>query len=277
MDTTPDESKANTKPRSWQDEIRINRSSIRPLYLQVKEALELWISDSMRSGSLSPGDRLPSENELSDRLHISNITIKRAMDELRRQGMIQRIQGRGSFVIGQKKVMLNLQRLFSLTTFTRESGMRPARETLEISEQTASASISKHLGLPPGSRVIHLVRLRLMDKIPVAIDTSFLPKELFPDLMTVYNDQLSLYEVMASRYHHEVVKAHDILGPVLIKPDEASALEVPVGTIGVIVERTGLDAAGIPLEFTKMVFRGDLCNFSIDYSKESDDPQPLAK
>jgi GntR family transcriptional regulator, N-acetylglucosamine utilization regulator len=277
VNTTPDDSKATTKPRSWQDEIQINRSSIRPLYLQVKEALELWISDSMRSGSLSPGDRLPSENELSDRLNISNITIKRAMDELRRQGLIQRIQGRGSFVIGQKKVMLNLQRLFSLTTFTRESGMRPARETLEISELTASASIAKHLGLPPGSRVIHLVRLRLMDKVPVAIDTSFLPKEFFPDLITVYNDQLSLYEVMASRYDHEVVKAHDILGPVLIKPDEANALEVPVGTIGVIVERTGLDAAGVPLEFTKMIFRGDLCNFSIDYSKESDDEQPLAE
>jgi GntR family transcriptional regulator, N-acetylglucosamine utilization regulator len=271
VNATPDDSKATIKPRSWQDEIRINRSSIRPLYLQVKEALELWISDSMRSGFLSPGDRLPSENELSDRLNISNITIKRAMDELRRQGMIQRIQGRGSFVIGQKKVMLNLQRLFSLTIFTRESGMRPARETLEISELTASVSIARHLELPPGSRVIHLVRLRLMDKVPVAIDTSFLPKEFFPDLITVYNDQLSLYEVMASHYGHEVAKAHDILGPVLIKPDEANALEVPVGTIGVIVERTGFDAAGIPLEFTKMVFRGDLCNFSIDYSKESDD------
>ncbi len=250
---------------------------MRPLYLQVKEALEHWISTSMHEGSLSPGDRLPSENELSEKLKISNITIKRALDELRRQGMIQRIQGRGSFVIGQKKLMLNLQRMFSLTTFTKESGMRPTREVLEMSEVVASPSICKHLALSPSARVIHLVRLRLMDKIPVAVDTSFLPMELFPDLISVYNDQLSLYEVMVSRYGREVVKAHDILSPVLIRPAEAVALQIPSGTIGIVVERTGFDAKDNPLEFTKMVFRGDLCNFSIEYTKESYDGQSPAE
>lgn len=258
-----------SEPRPWENEIQINRSSIRPLYLQVKEALEQWIVTSMHDGSLFPGDRLPSENELSEKLEISNITIKRALDELRRQGLIQRIQGRGSFIVGQKKVMLDLARLFSLTTFTKESGMRPARKILEIDELTASPSICQHLGLPPRSRVIHLVRLRLMDRIPVAVDTSYLPIELFPDLISVYEDRLSLYEVMVSQYGHEVVKAHDILAPVLLKPAEANALELPVGTIGIIVERTSFDAQDIPLEFTKMIFRGDLCNFSIDYTKES--------
>ncbi len=277
MNSTSDENQIISEQRSWEDEIQINRSSIRPLYLQVKEALELWIINSMRGGSLSPGDRLPSENELSNKLRISNITIKRALDELRRQGMIQRIQGRGSFVIGQKKLMLNLHRMFSLTTFTEESGMRPARKILEMDELTASPSICQHLALPPRSRVIHLIRLRLMDKIPVAVDTSFLPMDLFPDLITVYNNHLSLYEMMVSCYGHEVIKAHDILGPVLLKPEEANALEIPIGTIGIIVERTGFDANDIPLEFTKMVFRGDLCNFSIDYTKESYADQPPAE
>ncbi len=277
MNSTSAEKQIVSEHASWEDEIQINRSSIRPLYLQVKEALELWIVNSLRTGSLTPGQRLPSENELSDKLQISNITIKRALDELRRQGLIQRIQGRGSFVVGQKKLMLDLPRMFSLTTFTKESGMRPARVILEMSEMKASASISQHLALPAGARVIHLIRLRLMDKIPVAVDTSYLPMELFPDLITVYNDQLSLYEVMMSRYGREVVKAHDILGPVLVKPSEASVLEIPTGTIGFIVERTGFDAEGTPLEFTKMVFRGDLCNFSIDYTKESHAQQPPAQ
>ncbi len=276
MNSTADESQAVQALRSWEDEIQINRSSIRPLYLQVKEALEQWIVNRMRDGSLTPGARLPSENELSEKLKISSITIKRALDELRRQGLIQRIQGRGSFVVGQKKLMLSLPRMFSLTTFTKESGMRPAREVLEMNDMTASPSVCHHLALPSGARVVHLVRLRLMDKIPVSVETSYLPMEYFPDLITVYNSQLSLYEVMVSRYGHEVVKAHDILGPVLIKPFEANALQIPTGTIGVIVERTSYDARDIPLEFTKMVFRGDLCNFSIDYTKESYDEQKSA-
>lgn len=262
---------------SWEDDIEINRTSIRPLYLQIKEALEGWILSSLREGSLLPGDRLPSENELSERLRVSTITIKRALDELRRQGLIQRIQGRGSFVVGQSKITLNLERLFSLTTLTREQGMRPVRYTLEKSELVALPSIAKHLDLAPGERVAKLVRLRLMDKIPVAVDTSYLPVRFFPDLLSAYNDQLSLYEVMRDRYGRELVHAHDILAPALINPSESKALEIPTGALGVMIERTGYGAGDVPLEFTKMVFRGDLCNFSIDYAKESYDRQPSAQ
>jgi GntR family transcriptional regulator len=147
--------------------------------------------------------------------------------------------------------------------------MHPTRKTLEISELGASPSIANHLHLTLGAQVVRLVRLRLMDKTPVAIDTSYLPAAIFTNLINVYNDQLSLYKVMASHYGHEVVKSHDILGPILIKPFESAAFEIPVGTLGIIVERIGFDANGIPLEFTKMVFRGDKCNFSIDYTKES--------
>ena len=73
---------------------------------------------------------------------------------------------------------------------------------------------------------------------------------------------------MAERYGCEVVKTHDILAPVLIQPFESRALEVPVGTLGVMIERIGFDVSDRPLEFTKMIFRGDTCSFSIDYSKE---------
>jgi DNA-binding GntR family transcriptional regulator len=222
----------------------------------------------MRDGSLSPGDRLPSEHELSGTLKISNITIKRSLDELRRQGLIQRIQGRGSFVTGQNRLTFDLPRMFSLTAYTEESGMRPTRRILEMSEQVASPSTAKVLQLSPRSRVIRLVRLRLVDQVPAAVDTSYLPWKPLHDLIHIYNDGLSLYEVMAERYGCEVVKTHDILAPVLIQPFESRALEVPVGTLGVMIERIGFDVSDRPLEFTKMIFRGDTCSFSIDYSKE---------
>ncbi len=257
-------------PRSWETELQINRSSNRPLYLQVKEGLELWIMSKLRDGSLSQGDRLPSENELSEALKISNITIKRSLDELRRQGLIQRIQGRGTFVTGQNRLTFDLPRMFSITAYTKESGMRPARKILEISEHVASPAIAKVLRLTTRARVIRLVRLRLVDQTPVAVDTSYLPLKPLYDLIRVYRDGMSLYELMAERYGCEVIKAHDTLEPTLIKPFESRVLEVPLGTLGVMVERIGYEANGRPLEFTTMVFRGDLCSFSIDYSKEND-------
>ena len=234
----------------------------------------MWIVSNLREGSLLPGDRLPSENALSEKLQVSTITIKRALDDLRRQGLIQRIQGRGSFVVGQTKITLDLERMFSLTTITQEHGMRPVRYTLEKSEMPAPPGAAKHLNLPAGERVAKLVRVRLMDKTPVAVDTSYLPARYFPDLLSVYNDRLSLYEVMRDRYKQEPVRARDILSPALINPYEFKALEIPVGTLGIMIERIGYGAEDIPLEFTKMVFRGDLCNFSIVFTKESYDRQP---
>jgi GntR family transcriptional regulator len=257
------------QPRSWESEIRINRASSRPLYLQVKEGLEFWILAGLRDDSLSPGDRLPSENELSKALQISSITIKRALDELRRQGLIQRIQGRGSFVTGQSRLTFDLPRMFSLTAYTENSGMRPSRRILEMNEQVVAPDIAKALQISARERVIRLVRLRLVNQIPVAVDTSYLPLKPLRDLIHVYNDSLSLYELMASRYSCEVVKTHDVLVPVLIKPFESDELEVPVGTLGVMIERIGFDLHDRPLEFTRMIFRGDRCNFSIDYSKEN--------
>jgi len=255
--------------RSWQDQIAINRNSIRPLYLQVKEALEEWIVDGLASGTLTPGDRLPSENELSEQLGVSNITVKRSLDELRRQGLIQRIQGRGSFV-GQPKMILPLQRLFSLTTVTRTYGMLPSRKVLELHEMPATGSVARRLGIPEKNRVIRLVRLRLMDRMPIAVDTSYLPLEFFPDLMTEYKEQNSLYETLVQRYQCEIVRTEDLLSPVLINPFESKALEVPVGSLGILIERNGFGPKNERLEFTKSVFRGDLCSFSLQFHKDSE-------
>lgn len=254
---------------SWEQDIQIKRSSSQPLYLQVKEGLEHWIVSKLHDGSLSHGDRLPSENELSEALGISNITIKRSLDELRRQGLIQRIQGRGTFITGQERLVFDLPRMFSLTAYTEESGMLPARKILEMNEHVASPLIAKILRLPSRARVVRLVRLRLVDHTPVAVDTSYLPLKPLNDLIQIYRDGLSLYEVMAERYGLAVVKAHDTLEPTLIKPAEGRALEVLPGTLGVKVERIGYDAGNRPLEYTTMIFRGDVCSFSIDYAKES--------
>ena len=258
-----------TEPLSWQSQIAIDHNSIRPLYVQVKEALEDWILRNLDAGILSPGNRLPSENELSEQLNVSSITVKRALDELRRQGLIRRIQGRGSFVSPQKMV-LPLPRLFSLTEFTREFGMSPTRHTIEISETAAPPKVARQLALFGNQRVVKLMRQLLMDENPIALDTSYLPLHIFPNLLTKYNDQVGLYATLEENYQLEIIKAIDIFEPVLINPIESKMLETPVGSLGIALYRTGFGKADVPLEYTRSVFRGDLCSFSIEFSKESE-------
>lgn len=252
----------------WQSQVAIDPNSLRPLYLQVKEALEEWILDSTHSGSLSPGDRLPSENELSNELGVSSITVKRALDELRRQGLIRRIQGRGSFV-SPPKIILPLPHLFSLTRLLREKGMHPVRETLEIAELSGKPGLTRRLNLHGGERLIKLVRVLRMEHQPVAIDTTYLPQKYFPGFLANYDEEAGMYATMEKYYDLEIIRTEDLIEPVLINPFESEVLEAPVGSLGMIFKRTGYGKENIILEYTRSVFRGDQCSFSIQFNKEN--------
>jgi GntR family transcriptional regulator len=252
---------------SWEKQILINRSSVKPLYLQIKESLQAWITNGLHDGSLSPGDHMPSENELSEKLKVSPITVKRALDDLRRQGLIQRIQGRGSFITEHKKIIFPLKKLFSLTEYTREQGKVANRQTLELTEMAASSRQASHLKIPEKTHIARLVRTRLMDNLPFALETTYLPMYLFPNFLNDYQEHIPLYELLEQIYMQEVVRAEDIFEPVLINPFEARVLEIPVGSLGILVERISYNREEKPLEFTKSIFRGDLCSFSINILK----------
>lgn len=256
----------------WVKEIVINPSSPRPLYLQVKEGLETWIVNSLHEGNICPGDRLPSENELSEKLKISPITIKRALDDLRRQGLLYRVQGKGTYVADQSKIPLPLSRLFSLTNLTLEKGMMPVRKTLLIAEQSATPRLAQRLNISPDSNVIKLVRLRSMDNIPIVVETTFLPAPLFPNFISIYSDHISLYELIATHYGQEVVRAQDLIYPVLVRSYEASLLEVPTGAMAFLFQRLAYNAEGQPLESTKSIIRSDLICISVEHVKDTYEP-----
>jgi GntR family transcriptional regulator len=254
---------------SWYEKIQIDPESSDPLFLQVKESLARWIRQGLRDGTLSPGDRVPSENELSRRLGVSAITVKRALNELGRDGIIQRIQGRGSFIARPRVLSLGLERLYSLTTVAQERGMEPARLCLELVEMPSSANIAQNLFIAPGSPVAKIVRLRLVDDVPLAVDTSYVPLSIFPSILEDDLNRYALYDLMTSKYQVEPIRAREYLEPALINPFESGLLGVPVGSPAMLIARIAYGANEIPLEFNKSVIRGDMCRFYVDMLKEN--------
>ena len=253
----------------WTDRVQIDLSSREPLFAQVKDALMDWITRGLRDGSLAPGDRVPSERELSDALGVSSITVKRALNELQQEGLIQRIQGRGSFIARPRKLILGLERLYSLTTVARERGLNPARECLQLVEMSATESIANNLDLEQGDPVAKVVRLRMVDDIPLAVDTSYLPLALFPGILEDDLDQTALYELMTNKYNVEPIRAREYLEPTLINDYEAEVLGVPVGAPAMLIGRTAYGTNDVPLEYNKSVIRGDMCRFYIDMLKDN--------
>jgi len=209
-------------------------------------ALERAIDD----GRLAPGDRLPSERELAERYGVSRMTLRQALGTLERQGRLVRSQGRygGTFVAEPK---LELAGTSALSDQLRGLGVAAGARVLSAVERPASPDETIL-----GRRVYAIVRVRLANGAPVALERGAYAARAFPGLLDGPLDG-SLYELIRARYDEVPVRARERLEPGLAQPDDADALGLEPGAPVMLVERTAYAASGRPVERSHDVFRGD--------------------
>jgi GntR family transcriptional regulator len=221
------------------------------LYHQIENDLR----ERIRSGLWTPGQRIPGEPELTRLYGASRITIRQALDNLEREGLISREPGRGSFV-RDPTITAGPRRLTSFTQELRARGLDPSSRVLSIAEVPADAQVAEHLDLPAGALVVRLERLRLGDGDALGIQTAHLPADLFPGLSSLDFSHVSLYEELQRRYGTLVDEAEETYIVGLINGAAAAQLEVPPGTPGLVVERVSW-SGGRRIEFTHSLMRGD--------------------
>ena len=230
-----------------------------PLYHQLKTA----ILREIQAGRWKPGDRLPTEDALIARFHVSKITVRQALRELAQMGYIRRAQGRGTFVLhppleeGPRE----------LTSFTGEMRGRGRIATSRVIAQAivgAPADIASRLDIAAGAPVFRLQRRRLADDEPMGLQTAYIPLALVPDIDRLSFTEASLYEVLASTYSLRPASAREAHMAVPVPEDAALLLQVPAGSPALSAERLTLMADGSPLEFVHSIMRGDRYKVVLD-------------
>lgn len=229
----------------------VSRASQIPLYQQVANDLRQRIL----SGAWAPGRRIPSELELIAACRASRVTIRQALTELTQEGLLSREPGRGSFV-RDPSITVGPHELKSFTSEMQARGLRASARVLSVDVRLAADDVAGRLGVHPGDRVVRIERLRLGDSEPVGLQVTFLPAAIFPGLETIDFHNASLYEELQHRYGTVIEEAEETYVATRVEGDTASALEVPDGTPGLLVERVGW-STGRPVEFTRSVMRGD--------------------
>lgn len=222
-----------------------------PRYLQLAGALR----DLVVRGVFRPGDALPSERDLATMTGLSRVTVRRAVDELRREGLLSRRHGSGTYVARRMEQPLSVLTSFSEDVRTR--GSRPGSRLVSGTLGRPTNAEILALGIGPDERVTRLCRLRLADDEPLAVETAVVPASVLPSPDLV---QGSLYEVLAERGYrlaHGVQRLHAALA----SPEEADLLAVPAGSAILRIERRGFLANGRPVEFTCSAYRGDRYDF----------------
>ena len=206
--------------------------------------------------SLSPGDAIPSERQLSIDLGVSRLTVRAALDDLVREGYLLRRRGAGTFV-SEPKVAKGVGTVTSFSDDMRERGMTPASRTLDLQVVPAGARLGRILHVSPAEPVAVIKRLRLADGDPMAIELLHVRQSLVPDLTAADLEVNSFYDLLASRYQVEIVGGTQTVEPTVTNEEESNALGVPLHSPALLFERVTRAASGDIVEFTSSTYRGD--------------------
>jgi GntR family transcriptional regulator len=243
--------------------IRLDKNSDVPLYHQLQEQLR----DAILSGDLRPGEPIPNEEELAARLSVSRFTVRQAMGELVRQGLVVRTRGRGSFVQQTKETMSSPPgKLLSFSEMFPGQGV--TTRILRQEKMVAAGGAVRELGLVTGQNVVVVERLRMTNGVPVSLETSHYPFDRFPALATRDLNGQSVYKILDEEYDSLPQQAVEVVEVTVATSYEASLLGISTGVPVYLGRRTSYDASGKPVEYTKSVYRADRYRFVTHLSRE---------
>jgi GntR family transcriptional regulator len=235
----------------------LERNSWEPLYFQISEQLREKIT-----GELSPGDRIPSENELISEYGVSRNTARLAIDTLIKQGLVYRVKGKGTYITSER-LQYGLYQLVSFTEETLRRGMRPSSKVLRIQRIKAPPKIEQRMRLSSDQEVFLIERLRLANGKPMALNISYLPCHLCPNIDQEDLQNGSIYHIIENKYNLLIGYANQDLKPTIASDYEAELLKIKTGCALLLVEGIACLVDDTPIEYAKLLYRGDLFEFPI--------------
>lgn len=233
----------------------ITKGGSEPLYAQVSR----WLAGEIASGALHPGERLPSERSLCERLKVSRVTLRRALAALVEDGLLEVSASRGWFVssgpVGEPP-----NALLSFTAMGAARGLTASSKVIATEVRPATLDEAEILEVAPGAEVFDLERVRMLDGIPVALDSSRVPIAVAPGLSDIDFANHSLY---ASLEERGVIPSRASYAVEAMAADDRQAvlLEIGPGEPMLVAIQMTFDQHGRPIELGRIAYRGDRYRF----------------
>ncbi len=220
-----------------------------PAYKRIQEA----ILKRIKSGELKPGDMIDSERELARNWSVSLMTARHALKELEREGMVVRRAATGTFVAPPR---VEFNKLVSFTDHIAGRGMVP-RSRLLNGSITENDDIAARLALPPGSPIVKIERLRFAAEEPLSLETCYLGRELFPDILRRQLEQRSLFGILEADYHIKLAYADEEVDATNADSRTAELLKIPRGAALLRLRQLLYSTSGQQLAYSLGLYRSD--------------------
>ena len=216
------------------------------LYQQLADSLR----DKIYEGKYAFGDKLPSERSLAEKFGISHLTVRKALAILEEEGMLLRVQGKGTFVRAQK-YSIDMQHMDGFSSMFGQQGITITNKVLYSGVREAGFKYSRIFGIPREEPVFELIRLRQNGEDPVALEYNILPTKRVLHVEEYDYSLYSLWDVYRQA-GIQLVEENQKLEIVKVFNPQADLLNVEEGADVLMLSSTGLDASGKVIEWTKI-------------------------
>ncbi len=232
-----------------------------PLHHQVY----LDLRSALTATEWAPGDQLPTERELAERYGCSLITVRRALDDLTRQGLLERTRGRGTFVT-QPPIVRDIAGQVGFADEVRQLGYEPYTVVVTARLEGAPSAAAAALGIRLEAPTYYLERVRGASNVPLLLEQVRLPAERLPGLLDHDFGVESLWDVLENDYHLPVGRRQDVLSAVVPTAREASLLGLRTRRPSIQLEGTAFTTGGEPIEYSRTVVSPERARYFVESS-----------
>jgi GntR family transcriptional regulator len=242
----------------------LDRTQGTPLHHQAY----LIVRDAIRSGRYRPGDALPTEEAFAAEFGVSRITIRRALEALAQANLIDRQQGRGTFVRrGAMSAPVEVP-IYSMIEQISRIGATTEVRVLEFGDEVPSPEIRAAFGIGEGEALQRCVRVRLQNGEPLLLLTTFVGPALGAGIRREDMERHALFELIR-RAGLRIASGEQTVSAALASPVVAQRLDIKIGAPLISVTRMMKDNAGKPVEYLQFVCSPE--RFQLRFSLRADD------
>ncbi len=227
------------------------------LYNQLKNK----IREKIERGDWIEGKKIPTEKELCDMFEVSRVTARKAINDLQDENLLVKKQGKGTFV-KRSQIDQSLQKFYSFSKELERKGIKEKAEMLEFDRIVPGDRIQSVMNLSKEDEVYLIKRLRLLDEKPYAIEISYVPVKIVPELTKELVKRNGLYNSMQAlgvKLNHATEK----FGAVNLRKDEAFHLNSDLNEAGIKLTRRTYQGDEM-VEYCSSIIRGDIFTYTVD-------------
>lgn len=234
-----------------------------PLYVQIKDTLRARILD----GTYAPHSRMPSEHELCAMFDVSRITVRQALGDLQKEGLLFKLHGKGTFV-SKPKAFQNVTSLQGFAEAMSSMGYEIVNQVRSFRTVKADRHLATKLNVPEGAPLVEIHRVRLLNREPVSLEQTWVPEALGKRLAAADLATRDIFLVLENDCGIPLGHADVSIDAILADDEIVDALHVEESSPVLRIERLTHDASGAPIDFEYLYFRGDAFQYRLRIDRQ---------